>query len=227
MERKAFATEFKVDHGQRRIEGYASTFGNRDLVNDVVVSGAYKNTLQARAGRIKVLREHRDPIGKPVHIEEDGKGLFTVSQISDTPLGNETLTLIADGVIDSMSIGYETVKAEYGMHQDGGKARFLRELKLREYSPVTFPANEAALITGMKSLADLDDLVKEIKAGAYTPETAASLLRQAADKLLTLPAASDEAGQKDAIPEPDPDTTDLLAVQSLIRAMTTTIRRAA
>lgn len=226
MERKAFACEFKVDRTNRVIEGYASTFGNRDLVNDVVVKGAYKNTLAARAGKIKALRDHKHPIGKIVHAEEDSSGLYVKKSISDTPLGNETVTLVEDGVLDSMSIGYETVKADYEMHSDGRKARMLKELKLREVSVVTFPANEAALILGVKSLADLDALMQEIKSGAFDPETTARLLHQAADKLLTLPADSSEPEQK-VSPEPHPDTTDLLAVQSLIRRMTTDLRRAA
>lgn len=225
MERKALPAEFKVDRTGRTLEGYASTFGNRDHVNDVVVSGAYKQTL-ARAPKIKALRDHKHPIGKIIHAEEDSTGLFVRKQISDTPLGNETVTLVEDGVLDSMSIGYETVKADYGLHTDGSKARFLRELKLHEVSVVTFPANEMALITGVKSLADLDDLMREIKAGAYDAETAARLLHQAADKLLTLPASAPAPVQKAEPPEPDPHT-DILAVQSLIRRMTNDIRRAA
>lgn len=225
MERKAWPAEFKVDRTGRTIEGYASTFGNRDAVNDVVVRGAYKQTL-ARAPKIKALRDHKHPIGRIIHAEEDSTGLFVRKSISDTPLGNETVTLVEDGVLDSMSIGYEVPKggAEYGMHTDGMKARLLREIKLHEVSVVTFPANEMALITGVKSLADLDDLLHEIKAGAYTPETAARLLHQAADKLLTLPADSPEPEQKDQTPEPDPHT-DVLAVQSLIHEMTDYLSR--
>ena len=226
MERKAFATEFKVDAALRRIEGYASTFGNRDLVNDVVVKGAYQNTLAKRGDRIKALRDHAAPIGRIIQAQEDSTGLFVVKQISDTPLGNETMTLVADGVLDSMSIGYQTVKADYGLHSDGQKARFLRELRLQEVSVVTFPANEAAVITGVKSLADLDDLMREIKAGAYAPEVAARLLHQAADKLLTLPAtvADDAAPQE---PKSDDDTAALAALRSLVGEIHTHIRRAA
>ncbi len=223
MERKALVTEFKVDRQKRMIEGYASTFGNRDLVNDVVTRGAYKNTL-ARVGKIKAMRDHKHPIGTLSHAEEDSTGLFVRKAISDTPLGQETVTLVEDGVLDAMSIGYETVKSNYELHTDGQRARMLKELKLREVSIVTFPANEAALITGVKSLADLEELVQEIKAGAYTPETAARLLRQAADKLLTLePVTAAHSGSKaddSPTPEPHPDTTHLLAVQSLIRDIT-------
>ena len=226
MERKALVTEFKVNREKRVIEGYASTFGNRDHVNDVVVPGAYKNTIQGRVPKIKALRDHKHPIGKLSFAEEDSTGLFVRKDISDTPLGQETVTLVEDGVLDAMSIGYERIRSDYEMHGDGRKARMLKEIKLLEVSIVTWPANEAALITGVKSLADLDVLMTEIKAGAYTPEVAARLLHQAADKLLTLPADSPEPEQKDAPPETDPHT-DLLAVQSLIREMNAHFRRAA
>ncbi len=136
MERKAFATEFKVAGDGRTVEGYASTFGNIDAVGDIVVQGAYKRTLQNRGDRIKVLRDHDQPIGVPIRASEDSTGLFTVSRISDTQLGNDTLTLLKDGVLDRMSIGYEPILKEQGQ-KDGKSVRFLKEIKLYEYSVVT------------------------------------------------------------------------------------------
>ncbi len=148
MERKALPTEFKVSNDGRTVEGYASTFGNVDQVGDIVVAGAYKRTLNNNMGRIKVLRDHEHPIGMPVKAFEDSKGLYTESRISDTQLGNETLTLLRDGVLDRMSIGYEPVAKEMGQHE-GKQVRYLKEIKLYEWSIVTFPANEQAAVTGI------------------------------------------------------------------------------
>ena len=56
----------------RTIIGYASTFGNRDLVGDIVVAGAFKKTLSER--KPKVFYNHMYPIVQ-VEIREDSKGL--------------------------------------------------------------------------------------------------------------------------------------------------------
>src|SRR5690554_6621855 len=55
-----------------------------------------------------------------------------------------------DQVVDRMSIGFQIPagKSEY----DKDEVRHIREVKLLEFSPVTFPMNEAAIITGVKQI---------------------------------------------------------------------------
>jgi HK97 family phage prohead protease len=224
MERKAFATEFKVSGDGRTVEGYASTFGNVDHVGDVVVAGAYKRTLNNNKGRIKVLRDHEHPIGVPIEAYEDTKGLYTRSRISDTQLGNETLTLLRDGVLDRMSIGYEPVQKEHGEHE-GKQVRFLKEIKLYEWSIVTFPANDAAAVTGIKALEDIERAFEEYKHGRLTAQQLADLLTKAAP---TDPAPLGAP----PVPEPalDSDTSDpavIAAIKKLRDDIKHSIRRAA
>jgi len=226
VERKAFATEFKVARDGRTVEGYASTFGNVDAVNDVVVSGAYKRTLQHRMDRIKVLRDHEHPIGKPIEAYEDTKGLYTRSHISDTQLGNETLTLLRDGVLDRMSIGYEPVTKEFGQHE-GKQVRYLKEIKLHEWSIVTFPANEAAVVTGVKALEDLDRAFHDFKLGKIPVQDLVALVTKAATPEL----APLDAAPASLPPALDPDTSDSAAqvaeLKAYLRDIRTQIRRAA
>jgi len=56
-----------VDLEKYEFEGYASTFGNEDLVGDIVEKGAFKKTIQERLPKnlIKVLWQHYDPMGVP------------------------------------------------------------------------------------------------------------------------------------------------------------------
>jgi HK97 family phage prohead protease len=148
---QSFEAEFKANKRKRVIEGYASTFGNVDLGKDVVVQGAFEKTLQERLPKkqIKMLYGHRDPLGMPVMMKEDSRGLYVEGKVSETQLGNDTLALIEDEVINAMSIGYRTVKHE--MDNESG-IRYLKELKLYEFSPVVFPMNEEARISGVKSM---------------------------------------------------------------------------
>jgi HK97 family phage prohead protease len=225
METKALPTEFKVSGDGRTVEGYASTFGNVDYVGDMVVAGAYKRTLNNNMGRIKVLRDHESPIGVPVEAYEDTKGLYTRSRISDTQLGNETLTLLRDGVLDRMSIGYEPVQKEHGKHE-GKDVRFLKEIKLYEWSIVTFPANDAAAVTGIKALEDLDRAFHEFKAGKLPVADLVALVTKAA---VTDPAPLEAPPVQE--PALDSDTSDSTAViadiKALIGDIRTSIRRAA
>jgi len=151
-----------VDLEKYEFEGYASTFGNEDLVGDIVEKGAFKKTIQERLPKnlIKVLWQHYDPMGLPKHMEEDSKGLYVVAKVSKTRENQDRLQLMKDGVVDRLSIGYDVVKREV---DDSAKDRTVRlkELKLYEFSPVTFPANEEAVITGVKGR-ELEELLKRI-----------------------------------------------------------------
>lgn len=155
---KAVPFDCKVDADKRIVEGYASIFENVDLGGDRVKVGAFKRTISQRgpkgANLIKVLWQHMDPLGMPIAMSEDGVGLFTRSKISKTQLGDDALELMRDGVVDRMSIGYETIRSSAG-DSDGegdGGVRDLVELKLFEYSPVTFAMNEGAVVTAVKQL---------------------------------------------------------------------------
>lgn len=60
MEFKHFKFEIKAeDDGDMTVSGYASIFGNRDRVGDVVVAGAFTKSL-ASGRRVKMLWQH-DP----------------------------------------------------------------------------------------------------------------------------------------------------------------------
>ena len=61
---------------------------------------------------------------------EDDEGLKFKARITDTPFGRDCLAYIRDGVVNTMSIGYETIKQEIeGDLWDGGIRR-LKEIKL-------------------------------------------------------------------------------------------------
>ena len=162
MQFKSMPLEVKVDMDHRTFEGYASTFGNVDLGNDRVKRGAYKKTIRERFKKnlIKTLWQHYEPFGRVEALKEDEHGLLFKSFVSRTTLGDDGLELMRDGVVDRMSIGYETVKSKW-IEKDG--CRELIELKLFEISPVTFAMNEEATINAVKSFLDKMPLDVESK----------------------------------------------------------------
>jgi len=135
--------------GRREFEGYASVFGNRDSQGDIVVKGAFTNTLQEKDD-VKVLWQHdtHQPIGKMVAAVENDYGLLVRARLSNTKfVKDEVMPLIEDGVVSGLSIGYEVKNVE-----ESDEGYLLTELGLHEFSAVTFPANEQAKVTAVKEL---------------------------------------------------------------------------
>lgn len=166
IETKNFTVEVKAS-GDGIIEAYAAAFGNTDSYGDVIQKGAFIKTVSERKDKIKVLYNHdyytQLPVGKPLTLSEDTYGLLTSTKMSKTQMGQDIYTLASEGALDSMSIGYSAVKAEYSdeaTYRTSGAWRTITEAKLFEYSFVPFPANESAVIIGIKSGADLEREIK-------------------------------------------------------------------
>lgn len=140
-----------VNTSQRTFAGYASTF-DADLGNDIISKGAFNKTLKERGDRVKILYQHADPIGKPISMTTDSKGLYVEGKISKTRLGDEVVELMYDGVIDQMSIGFSIPEGK--SERDSKGMRQINEVKLYEFSLVTFPMNENAFVTSIKSVKD-------------------------------------------------------------------------
>ena len=193
FEVKSFDFEVKATD-DNTFEGYASVFRNVDSYGDVIEPGAFTKTIQERGHRVKVLWQHNPmiPIGKAIHIEEDNHGLFVKAKVSNTPEGKNAMTLIKDGVVDELSIGYQTVKDEW---DDENGVRRLKEVKLFEVSPVTFAANDQAVITGAKWDNRLSEVLyqfnQEVRAGKVLSGRNRALVEQAIKALQELLDAAD------------------------------------
>lgn len=149
-----------LDKSSRKFAGYASTW-DKDQGGDIITKGAFKKTLSERSNQVKVLWQHDMslPIGKPLSMSEDSKGLLVEAQLSDTQLGNDAIQLMKDGVIDRMSIGFSIPD---GKSEFKNGIRTINEVKLFEFSLVTFPMNEAAVVTGLKNMSELAQLKESI-----------------------------------------------------------------
>jgi hypothetical protein len=155
METKRFnvAAEIKAIDDSGVIEGYGSVFGNLDSYSDIVAPGAFAKSLEeAKAsGRMPaMLWQHNpdEPIGVWVEMREDDRGLFVKGKLAETQRGKEARELIKLGALTGLSIGYTTRTYQVDREND---SRVLTDVQLWEVSPVTFPANSEARITGVKA----------------------------------------------------------------------------
>lgn len=156
MEHKSFDIEVKNIDEQGRFTAYASTFGNKDRVDDIVVKGAFTKTLErTNLKDIFMFWQHKTDviIGEWISMVEDEKGLLVEGQlfIDNIQQAKEAFFLMKQGLIKKLSIGFALIKKSF----DSG-IRMLEEIDLKEISPVTFPANEEADILGVKNMKDLD-----------------------------------------------------------------------
>jgi HK97 family phage prohead protease len=136
------------------IEGYASLFGEVDQARDMVMPGAFTQTLKARGLRkIPMLFQHdpSEPVGVWLELAEDWRGLRARGRlIPDVMRARELLSLIRAGAIDGLSIGYRTVR---GQIDPKSRVRKLYQVDLWEISIVTFPLLNGARVSAAKTAA--------------------------------------------------------------------------
>ena len=144
------------------IEGYASVFGVVDSYDDVVVKGAFTNTLINDAKRVKFCWQHNldDVIGKIIEMREDDRGLWFKAKISNTSKGKDVAILVEDDALDEVSFAYRTKK--YLMDEETD-IRKLLEVELIEISLVTRAANPEAVITGTEKKSEEEKLAEAVE----------------------------------------------------------------
>ena len=202
------------DENTGEFSGYAAVFGNLDDGNDIIEKGAFAKTIAADLDRIKILALHNSswlPVGKPLELREDEHGLFIWGKISDTSMGRAVMTLLRDGVLGELSIGYDAVDFEW----DGDSGiRHLKEIKLWEVSIVTWAMNDQATIDEVKSMAEA--LKAEAASGKLTEAKANNLkpfltaIRELVEVLSPLLAKP----KPEPAPEQDPPEKDPKKKQS-------------
>ncbi len=133
-------------------EGYASLFNREDLGRDIVMPGAFRDTLRkSGADGVKMLFQHdpNQPIGVWHRIYEDARGLFVKGRImTELAKGREVLSMMRAGAINGLSIGFRTIR---GHRDKRSGVRRLRAIELWEISVVTFPMLPDARVTAIKS----------------------------------------------------------------------------
>jgi hypothetical protein len=149
IELKEMPFQIKLEEGGR-FSGYGSVFDVVDTQNDVVKRGAFAKSISKGAGKVKMLWQHRwdEPIGVFEAMREDERGLYVEGKLlMDVQRGREAYALLKSGAMDGLSIGYSPSKFKY----NNNGVRELEEVELWEVSVVTFPANQAATVTGVKN----------------------------------------------------------------------------
>lgn len=160
---KAMPGQISIDEAKGIVECFVAGVGNKDSVGDIVLSGAFTESLKRRKPRVVWGHDWNHPIGKVLEIYEvpanDPRlpakmkragigGLFARVQFNmQAEKGREAFANVAFyGEDQEWSIGYKTLDAIY---DNSRQANLLREVELYEVSPVLHGANQ---LTGTISI---------------------------------------------------------------------------
>lgn len=143
----------EVDVQRREVRGIVSTTAI-DNDNEVVVpSGMDCTYFPDSVKTVYLSHDYTKPVGKCTRLwlAKGGKAMYATTYLSQTPLGEDTLTMMNEGVIEGFSItfipqdfGAPTQKemAEYGKGKDFRS--IVRKGKLIEFSITPMPCNPEA-----------------------------------------------------------------------------------
>lgn len=136
--------EARADLEERTIVGLAVPYGQ-----SADIGGMYQERFAPGAidsiEDVKLFYGHEEPIGKVVEGRDTEAGFEIIAKVSDTPRGNEVLTLMRDGVLNKFSVGFIPEESE----KDGSTITRTK-VSLKEVSVVPFPAFAGANITEVR-----------------------------------------------------------------------------
>jgi HK97 family phage prohead protease len=175
----AAIAEFAIRSGGdgRTVDAYAVPFDEPAEILDAeghyfeaFAPGAFGRMLKRGFANVTVLYNHgRDilmrpserfsvPIGKPIEMREDGRGLFTATRFASTELGDEILQLIDEGILTHQSVqfirtpGGRGTRRIRGGHKASGLDLVTRhDVNVIEYGPTPIPVYSGAEVVGVRA----------------------------------------------------------------------------
>jgi HK97 family phage prohead protease len=174
-EYKAVQGQVNVDEAQGVVEAFVAGIGNKDSVGDIIVTGAFNDSLKRRKPRVVWGHNWNEPIGKVLEIYEVPKndprlpakmkaagigGVYARVQFNlKSERGRQAFSDVAFfGEEQEWSIGYKTLDADFDPQM---QANILKKVELYEVSPVLHGANQ---LTGTISI-KADQPLKDPKGG--------------------------------------------------------------
>lgn len=202
MKIKECAAQVKAasdDQGQ--FTALVAVFGNKDSVGDVVIPGAFADSLaewKASGNPIPVIWSHdwADPfshIGAVTDAEETDKGLQVTGQLDmGNPKAAQVFNLLKSGRVSQFSFAYDVMEGAF-VEKDNEAFYELRKLQLFEVGPTLLGANQETELLAVKAAA----ISAGLKEGRALSQTHVDRISAARDALTDVLAAADLASPSD------------------------------
>lgn len=164
----------RSDGSGRIVEAYAAVFNDPAEIMDqdghyheTLAPTSFSRTINAKKLNFGVLFNHGRtvdgtpnplatmPIGVPIEVRADSKGVFTATRYLDNPLANDVLDAIKNGAIRAQSFSGRFTKSakSYPAGRGYGALPVItrHEVDMREYGPAVFEAYKGAAILGTRA----------------------------------------------------------------------------
>lgn len=233
MERRGFDSGFEVraDGDQPVLKGYAAKF-NKDSEMlgwfiERIDPGCFAKAIQESDVRALFNHEPSYVLGRnksgTLRLAEDTIGLvYEVDPDMENTDHKNVVRMVERGDVTQSSFGFEVVKDEWDYSDPDRIVRTLKEVKLYDVSPVTYPAyldTEVDVKRALRSLAtaskrSIDELDEAVKAGE---------IRQVLTKTEPPPAEepppSDPPAETPESPAPEARTTSLFVARKRLELL--------
>lgn len=174
---RAYALEdlhVRSDGSGRVVEAYAAAFNVRTEIydqdghyNETLPGTSFDRTIQHKGVNFGVLFNHARtvdgdpnptatmPIGVPLEVRTDERGVFTATRYLDNPLADQVLDAIKNGAIKAQSFSGRFTRSMRSHPEGRGKGALplitRHEVEMREYGPAVFAAYKEAAILGTRA----------------------------------------------------------------------------
>jgi len=136
-----------------------------------VKPGAFNRTLEKDPVPQVLLNHGQDPqvgmkpLGVPEVMRVDAHGLYVEVPLDKTSYNDDIIVSLRSGALRAMSITFEAQQESWN---DDRTERYIEQVRLYEFGPVTFPANQAATAS-LHSLSDFapNDQAEEPSDGGH------------------------------------------------------------
>ena len=173
LSRKSYPMEIKQISDEGYFSGYGSVFDVVDDWDDVIVRGAFAETLQSKTPVMLWQHDSAEPIGVYERVYEDEIGLWVEGRLLlDLEKGREAYILLKNRAIRGLSIGFLPIAWEDEM-RNRKKIRVLKSIDLWEVSLVTFPANKKAVVDEIKTVRGFESFLRDL---GYSKTEASTVL---------------------------------------------------
>ncbi|WP_051978651.1 HK97 family phage prohead protease [Edaphobacter aggregans] len=169
-----FSLKLKSVTDAGTFEGIASHYGNVDEVGDVVLPGAYRQSIASQGAGFPLLFAHdqSQPLGLARVSDSPGVGLaVSGSLVMSDPNARRVFDHLKAGSIKGLSVGYSIPNDPQKVtYSSDGRIRNLAEIRLWEVSLTPCPANQLALVNpnSIKSLSQIETVLRSYRPGEVT-----------------------------------------------------------
>lgn len=182
---RTFALEdvtIRSDGDGRTVEAYAAAFNVGAEIRDQdghyierIAPGSFAKTISERGTNFGVFYNHARtiygtpdgalsvPIGVPLDVHEDARGVWTVTRYLDNPLADSVLDAVKQRAIRGQSFSGRFIKSTRSRAVRGQLPTITRnEVAMREYGPTVFPAYAEAEILGARNVSSFLDEIANL-----------------------------------------------------------------